>query len=94
MQGGVAKFNALKCHSTSRYNASVLQQELSMISFFTGNDPKFIILQCLRWCATYALSYRNIAEVMAERDFEIDHATLNRGMLHYAPLLAKKAKKL
>ena len=30
---------------------------------------------------------------MAERGFEIDHTTLNRWVLHYTPLLAKKAQK-
>jgi len=41
----------------------------------------------------YALSYRNIEEMMKERGFEIDHATLNRWALHYAPLLEQKSRK-
>ncbi|MAH06434.1 MAG: hypothetical protein CL561_12835 [Alphaproteobacteria bacterium] len=64
-----------------------------MISFSVRHYPKFIILQCVRWYVAYALSYRNIEEITAERSFEIDHATLNRWILHYAPLLEKKAKK-
>ncbi|MEE3322318.1 MAG: IS6 family transposase [Pseudomonadota bacterium] len=64
-----------------------------MISFSSRHYPKFIILQCVRWYVAYALSYRNIEEMMAERGFEIDHATLNRWVLHYTPLLAKKAQK-
>jgi transposase-like protein len=64
-----------------------------MVSFSGRHYPKFIILQCVRWYVAYALSYRNIEEMMAERGFEMDHATLNRWVLHYAPLLEKKAKK-
>ena len=64
-----------------------------MISFSGRHYPKFIILQAVRWYVSYALSYRNIEEMMKERGFEIDHATLNRWVLHYAPLLEKKAQK-
>jgi len=64
-----------------------------MISFSGRHYPRFIILQCVRWCVSYALSYRNIEEMMKERGFEIDHATLNRWVLHYAPLLEKKSRK-
>ncbi|MFT6734239.1 MAG: putative transposase, partial [Polaribacter sp.] len=36
-----------------------------------------------------ALSYRNIEEMMAERGLSIDHSTLNRWVIKYAPLLEK-----
>ena len=45
-----------------------------MVSFSGRHYPKFIILQCVRWYVAYALSYRNIEEMMSERGFEIDHA--------------------
>ena len=64
-----------------------------MVSFSGRHYPKFIILQCVRWYVSYALSYRNIEEMMKERGFEIDHATLNRWVLHYAPLLEEKSRK-
>jgi transposase-like protein len=35
----------------------------------------------------YALSYRDIEEMMAERDFSLDHSTINRWVLHYSPQL-------
>ena len=63
-----------------------------MISFSGRHYPKFIILQCVRWYVSYALSYRNIEEMMLERGFEIDHATLNRWVLHFAPLLEQKSR--
>mgnify|MGYP000088338338 CR=1 FL=1 len=64
-----------------------------MISFSGRHYPQFIILQSVRWYVSYALSYRNIEEMMKERGFEIDHATLNRWVLHYAPLLEQKSRK-
>ena len=58
-----------------------------MISFKGRQSPKAIILQCIRWYCAYALSYRNIEEMMAERGFDIDHSTLNRWVVYYAPKL-------
>jgi len=46
-----------------------------MISFSGRHYPVSIILQCIRWYVSYAMSYRNIKEMMEERGFEIDHAT-------------------
>jgi putative transposase len=42
---------------------------------------------------SYALSYRNIEEMMKERGFDVDHTTLNRWVLHFAPLLEKRSRK-
>ena len=64
-----------------------------MISFSGRHYPMSIILQAVRWYVAYALSYRNIEEMMKERGFEIDHATLNRWVLQYAPLLEQKSRK-
>lgn len=63
-----------------------------MLSFCGRHYPQFIILQSVRWYVSYALSYRNIEEMMKERGFGIDHATLNRWVLHYGPLLEKKSR--
>ncbi len=68
-----------------------------MISFKGRHTPQSIILQCVRWYCAYALSYRNIEEMMAERGVNIDHSTLNRWVIKYAPKLEKafhKKKKL
>ena len=35
--------------------------------------PKEIILVCIRWYAAYALSYRNLEEMMQERGVSVDH---------------------
>jgi len=37
-----------------------------------------IILLCVRWYVRYALSYRNLEEMMAERGLQLDHTTIYR----------------
>ena len=44
-----------------------------------------IILQGVRWYLRYALSYRDVAELMAERGLSVDHATIFRWGQAYAP---------
>jgi putative transposase len=46
---------------------------------------KEVILQCVRWYVAYPLTYRNLEEMMAERGVEVDHSTINRWVLKYAP---------
>ena len=38
------------------------------------------------------VSYRDLEEIMAERGVDIDHATLNRWVVGFSPLLADQAK--
>ncbi len=44
-----------------------------------------IILGCVRWYCKYGISYRDLEEMMLERGFEVDHTTLYRWVLQYAP---------
>ncbi|KHA54043.1 Mobile element protein [Sulfitobacter geojensis] len=39
----------------------------------------------------YAVSYRDLEEIMAERGFDVDHATPNRWVVKFAPLIARTA---
>jgi putative transposase len=41
----------------------------------------------VRWYVAYPISYRQLEEMMQERGAEVDHATLNRWVLKYVPLL-------
>ena len=58
-----------------------------MVSFSGRHFPKDVIMQGVRWYVAYSLSYRDIEELMQERGVSVDHATLNRWVIHYAPLL-------
>ncbi len=51
-----------------------------------------IILLNVRWYCRYALSYRDLEEMMQEREIEVDHATINRWVLKYASELDKRIR--
>lgn len=63
--------------------------EMINFSFSYRQFPKDIILMAVRWYVAYPLSYRDIEELLVERGVKVDHATLNRWVVHYAPLLEK-----
>lgn len=51
-----------------------------------------IILLCVRWYLRYALSYRDLEEMMRERGLRVDHSTIYRWVQHYAPELERRCK--
>ena len=51
-----------------------------------------VILLNVRWYSRYALSYRELEEMMAERGIEVDHSTINRWVLKYALELDKRIR--
>src|SRR5918998_59102 len=48
-----------------------------------------LILQAVSWYLRYPLSYRDIEEMLLERGLAVDHSTLNRWVLAYAPLIER-----
>jgi transposase-like protein len=53
--------------------------------------PEIILLNVRGYCH-YALSYHNLEEMMRERGVEVDHSTINRWVLQYAPELDKRLR--
>ena len=51
-----------------------------------------IIVLCVRWYLRYPLSYRNLEEMMAERGLQVDHSTIARWVLSYAPVLNERIR--
>jgi transposase-like protein len=51
-----------------------------------------LIVQAVSWHLRYPLSYRDIEELFLERRLEVDHSTLNRWVLAYAPLIEKRLR--
>jgi hypothetical protein len=51
-----------------------------------------IILTCVRWYLRYALSYRDLAEMMTERGLSVDHSTIFRLVQNYAPEIDKRTR--
>ena len=62
------------------------------IDFKGSHYPKDMILYAVFFYVRYAVSYRDLEEVMEERCVGIDHATLNRWIVKYSPETAKTAQ--
>ena len=57
------------------------------LNFANKQFPSATILMAVRWYVVYKLSYRDIEALLAERGVQVDHATIHRWMLEYAPQL-------
>jgi putative transposase len=63
-----------------------------VIEFRGVQFPKSVILHAVFFYVRYAVSYRDLEEILAERGVRVDHATLNRWVVKYAPLIAAEAQ--
>jgi hypothetical protein len=52
-----------------------------------------IILLCVRWYLRYSLTYRDLEEIMAERNLSVDHVTIWRWVQGYAPILNQRIRR-
>ena len=57
------------------------------ISFKGAHVPPAVILIGIRWSLAYPLSTRHVEELIEEPGVDVDHATLNRGVIKYSPQL-------
>ena len=64
-----------------------------MISFKGRHHQRDMILQCVRWYVAYSLSYRDLEEIMQERGYVVDHSTIQRWVVYYAPRIEKAFRK-
>ena len=64
-----------------------------MVNFKGAHYPKDVILYAVFFYVRYAVSYRDLEEIMAERGVSVDHSSLNRWVVRYSPQLAWEAKK-
>jgi len=62
------------------------------VNFKGAHYPKDVILHAVFFYVRYAVSYRDLEEIMAERGVDVDHATLNRWVVKYSPLIAVNAR--
>ncbi|MGX5057170.1 IS66 family transposase [Enterobacter asburiae] len=58
-----------------------------MLSFKGRHFPRDLVLMAVRWKLAYSLSYRNIEELLEERGADVDHSTVQKWVVHYAPQL-------
>jgi len=63
-----------------------------VIDFKGAHYPKAVIVHAVFFYVRYAVSYRDLEEILAERGVSVDHATLNRWVVKYSPLIAANAQ--
>ena len=63
-----------------------------MIDFKGVHYPKSVLLHAVFFYLRYAVSYRDLEEILAERGVAVDHATLNRWVVKFSPLIAARAQ--
>ena len=62
-------------------------------SAFAGfRFPPEVITVAVRWYLRFGLSYRDIEELLAERGVTVDHVSIHRWVLRFAPLFADAAR--
>jgi IS6 family transposase len=54
--------------------------------------PPEVIVLAVRRYLRFALSYRDIEELLAERGIDVDHTTVYRWVQRFTPLLAEAAR--
>src|SRR5882757_6168153 len=66
-----------------------------------GNQPALfkgrhfeaeVIVLCVRWYLRFGLSFRNLEEMMAERNLRVDHVTIWRWVQRFAPELNRRCR--
>jgi IS6 family transposase len=68
--------------------------ERTRAALFRGRHfEDHVIVLCLRWYLRYCLTLRDLEEMMAERGLSVDHSTIGRWVLRYAPELYKRIRR-
>ena len=62
------------------------------VDFKGAHYPKSVILYAVYFYVRYGVSYRDLEEIMEERGADVDHATLNRWVVKFSPLIAAHAQ--
>jgi len=68
------------------------------MSRFSGNPFKWrqykgkLILLCVRWYLAYTLSYRQLARMLQEHGWKVDHTSIFRWVQRYSPELSARCR--
>ena len=63
-------------------------------SFKRHRFPSRIILLAVRWYCRYPLSYRDVQDMLAERNIHVSRSTINRWVVKFGPEIAHKIRTL
>jgi putative transposase len=64
-----------------------------MIDVKGSHFERVLISWAVRWYVAYPLSYRQLEELMGERGVAVDHSTLSRWVIKYAPQFEKQFRR-
>ena len=62
------------------------------LAFAGFRFPPDVIVLAVRWYLRYGLCYRDVGELLAERDIDVDHVTVYRWVHRFTPLLIEAAR--
>ena len=62
------------------------------VDFKGAHYPKSVILYAVYFYVRYGVSYRDLEEIIEERGAEVDHATFNRWVVKFSPMIAANAQ--
>ena len=62
------------------------------MNFRCHRFEKEVILLCVKWYLSYQLSYRNLEEMMTDRGASVDHTSIYRWVIKFAPEIEKKVR--
>src|SRR6202020_2613740 len=82
-----------RCKLSTRPYSAIPMSCRQYMAEFLGLDELFegrhfdreVIVLCVRWYLRFKLSYRDLVEMMAERNLSMAHTTIMRWVHHYAP---------
>ena len=64
-----------------------------MERFKGSHSSKPVIMIAIRWYTSYSLSYREVEELLKERNISFNHATINRWVIKYMSMLEATFRK-
>ncbi len=77
--------------STFDIRASTIMKRIQNPFKWRHHQPDIILL-CVRWYCRFQLSYRDLEEMMRERGLAVDHTTVWRWVMRYAPDINKRLR--
>ena len=77
---------SLSCPPSGEVEGGAMAGFPGLDELFEGRHfDREIIVLCVRWYLRFKLSFRDLVEMMAERDLSMAHATIMRWVHHYVP---------
>lgn len=76
---------------TDCFEGGAMAKFLGLGELFEGRHfDREIIILCVRWYLRFKLSFRDLVEMMEERNLSMAHATIMRWVHHYAPEVERR----